>query len=1173
MRTPLRILIVDDHEHVRRGIKTLLSSHPEWEVCGEAVDGRDSLEKAESLRPDLVLMDISLPQMDGLQATRIIRRTIPDVKVIIVTQNDPQIARQQAIGVGAHGFVSKITMAQDLPLQIQNVTADQPTVLNDSKVQTKTQSPNRDLFEGTSDMAALMRDFDWSATPLGPTESWSTALRMIVRFMLPNPFPQLLWWGPDLCCLYNDSYVPVLGTKHPWALGRPVAEVWHEVWHVLQPLVDAPFHGGPATWVEDIPLEVNRSGFVEETHFTIAYSPIVDDAVPSGIGGVLATVHEISQKVVGERRVLALKDLGTRSSESKSAEDACRIAAQVLERHTKDVPFALLYLIDEKQSHAYFAAGTGINPEDSVFPRTLSLAESDSPKAWPFAEAVKTEEIQPVGDLPSKFESVPLGPWTDPPSLAAVVPIRSNVPHQLAAFAVVGISSRLPFDEGYRNFLDLVSAQISISIANARAYEEERKRAEALAEIDRAKTVFFSNVSHEFRTPLTLMLGPLQDLLSRSKTHLSATAKEQLDLVSRNGARLLRLVNTLLDFSRIEAGRVRAVYEATDLAAFTADLASVFRAATDKAGLKLVVDCPSLSKPVYVDRDMWEKIVLNLISNAFKFTFKGEIAVSIRQVGSSAELRVQDTGVGIPSEEMPKLFERFHRVPNVQGRSYEGTGIGLALVQELVNLHGGEIRAESVLGRGSTFIVAVPFGQDHLRSGQVGGSRQSASTAVGAKPFVEEALRWLPESGETRNNELSLSDDLIPTQARFSEDVSQLQRGDGNALRPHVVVADDNKDMRHYLARLLAEDCDVKTVEDGSAALAAIRKRRPNLVLADVMMPRLDGLGLLRELRADPSLKDTPVILLSARAGEESRVEGLHAGADDYLVKPFSARELLARVQSLLEITRFRQQARDDYRKLAESLETEVRTRTKELEERNVEVLRQSEQLRDLSLALLQTQDEERRNIARELHDSAGQTLAVLGLEVAELVLEAKREMPALSAETEKVQKTVEQLTGEIRTASYLLHPPLLDESGLASALDWYVQGLADRSDLKVSLTVSDDIGRFPGDLELVIFRLVQECLTNIIRHSGSKTASILINFDHDEVVVAVEDQGKGMPPERLEAIQSGGAGVGIRGMRERLRQFQGTLRVESGPWGTRVSVTIPITKGAKGLEACGTQA
>jgi|SRR5215469_411200 len=203
------------------------------------------------------------------------------------------------------------------------------------------------------------------------------------------------------------------------------------------------------------------------------------------------------------------------------------------------------------------------------------------------------------------------------------------------------------------------------------------------------------------------MLGPLQDLLSRSQTLLSPSAKEQLAVANRNGARLLRLVNTLLDFSRIEAGRVQAIYQATDLATFTADLASTFRSATERAGLKLVVDCHALRGLAYVDRDMWEKIVLNLISNAFTFTFEGEISVSLQQVGNSVELCVRDTGVGIPAEEIPRLFDRFHRVPNTRSR--------------------------------------VPLGYDHLPAEQVGGTRTLSSTSVGASPFVEEALRWLPD--------------------------------------------------------------------------------------------------------------------------------------------------------------------------------------------------------------------------------------------------------------------------------------------------------------------------------------------------------------------------------------------------------------------------------------------
>ena len=189
---------------------------------------------------------------------------------------------------------------------------------------------------------------------------------------------------------------------------------------------------------------------------------------------------------------------------------------------------------------------------------------------------------------------------------------------------------------------------------------------------------------------------------------------EQIDLLYRNELRLLKLVNTLLDFARIEASRGEAAYQPIDLSATTADLASNFRSAAERAGLRFVVDCPPLPGPVFVDLDMWEKIVLNLLSNAFKFTFEGTIVVSLRSAGEQVELSVHDTGVGIPSEEQPAIFDRFHRVRSSRSRSIEGSGIGLALVKELVQLHGGTIGVTSVPGRGSTFTVRLPFGSDHL---------------------------------------------------------------------------------------------------------------------------------------------------------------------------------------------------------------------------------------------------------------------------------------------------------------------------------------------------------------------------------------------------------------------------------------------------------------------------
>ena len=403
------------------------------------------------------------------------------------------------------------------------------------------------------------------------------------------------------------------------------------------------------------------------------------------------------------------------------------------------------------------------------------------------------------------------------------------------------------------------------------------------------------------------MLGPLEDILATPTDQVGPDHRELLTIVHRNSLRLLRLVNTLLDFSRIEAGRVQAVYEPTELAMLTVDLASNFRSACERAGLRLVVDCPPLPEPIYVDREMWEKIVLNLLSNAFKFTLDGEIIVTLRPAGEAVELAVSDTGTGIPAAELPHLFERFHRVASVRGRTQEGTGIGLALVQELVHLHGGSVRVESALGRGSTFLVAIPTGQTHLPADRIGGARTLASTALGAIPYVEEALRWLPDVAPLP---LILAGpgvglDVVPARLPAMPLLLPL---DGAARassgRARLVWADDNADMRDYVRRLLSVHYDVEAVVDGQAALAAVRARRPDLVLADVMMPQLDGFGLLRALRADPETRTLPVILLSARAGEESRIEGLEMGAHDYVVKPFSARELLARVSSCLELDR-----------------------------------------------------------------------------------------------------------------------------------------------------------------------------------------------------------------------------------------------------------------------------
>jgi PAS domain S-box-containing protein len=382
-------------------------------------------------------------------------------------------------------------------------------------------------------------------------------------------------------------------------------------------------------------------------------------------------------------------------------------------------------------------------------------------------------------------------------------------------------------------------------------------------------------------------MGPVEEL-QRRLGHTDEATRAELDVIHRNGLRLGRLVNSLLDFSRIEAGRMRARYEPTDLSAYTTELASVFRSAIERAGLRYDVDCPALSAPVDIDREMWEKIVLNLLSNALKFTLDGHIAVSLGEKDGQAVLRVADTGAGIRAAELPRLFDRFYRAHNARARSNEGSGIGLALVRELVALHHGTITVDSTEHEGTAFTVRLPF--SHPGADAVP-AQTTTRTLLAADPYVQEAMRWLPPAGDGTQTTAPAP----PPAAAHLE-------------APRVLLADDNADMRDYLQRLLRRGYQVTTVTDGQAALDTARAHPPDLIISDVMMPRLDGLALVTALRADPRTADVPVLLLSARAGQEAAIEGLDAGSDDYLVKPFSAAELLARVRTSVQLSRMRSQ-------------------------------------------------------------------------------------------------------------------------------------------------------------------------------------------------------------------------------------------------------------------------
>ncbi|SEG81390.1 PAS domain S-box-containing protein [Thermomonospora echinospora] len=751
------------------------------------------------------------------------------------------------------------------------------------------------VFAADGEVGPDLAVVDWAATPLGPPDDWPQSLRTAVSILLSSRFPMWMAWGPELTFFCNAAYRrDTLGRKYPWALGRPASEVWAEIWDDIGPRIDTVLSTGEATWDEALLLFLERSGYPEESYHTFSYSPLRDDG--GAVVGMLCVVSEDTERVVGQRRMASLRDLGSDPSVVRTEQEMLAFAGRQLDRNLRDLPFTLTYLFED-DAVARLAAATGMPAGHPAAPPTLPI--DDAAGVWPAAALARGESVLVALDG-APFTGLPAGDWPEPPTHALVVPLlqQGTTPY---GFLVAALNRYRPLDDGYRGFVELVAGHIAAGIASARSYQAQQRRAEELAELDRAKTTFFSNISHEFRTPLTLIMGPLAEL----RTQLGdgdERVREELEVIHRNGLRLGKLVNTLLDFSRIEAGRMQAHYEPVDLAAVTAELASVFRSAIDRAGLSFDVDCPALPEPVYIDRGMWEKVILNLLSNALKFTFDGSIRVGVRCEDTQAVVTVADTGIGVSPEEMPRLFERFRRIENARSRSNEGSGIGLALVQELVGLHGGTITADSALDEGTTFTIRLPFGTDHLPADALAPAADSATgpaaVSSAAAPYVQEALRWLPADPSPE-----VARDAPPPAA----DASVTDPARGPAAPVRVLVADDNADMRGYLARLLhGAGYQVDTVDDGRQALEAVRADAPDLVVSDVMMPHMDGLQLVGALRNDPRTAAVPVLLLSARAGEDASIEGLQAGADDYLVKPFAAAELLARVRASVELSRLR---------------------------------------------------------------------------------------------------------------------------------------------------------------------------------------------------------------------------------------------------------------------------
>ncbi len=799
--------------------------------------------------------------------------------------------------------------------------------MNTRMVSTEISDSSESFLAGGGEMGQLIRSKDWATTPLGPIETWPQSLRTSVSLCLSSTFPILIAWGPETIQLYNDSYRPICGAKHPESMGQN----FRICWETALPVVGDAFtqgQQGQGTYIQDQRMFLDRYGYLEESFMTFSFAPIRDES--GQVGGIFHPITETTDKMLSARRTQVLRDVATRTAQAKSQQAIYDSMLDAQSLFNLDLPFLLFYELSPDGQQATLVCRCGLLP-DEVLPTDLTeLAVESTP--W----LANLDEVRVITDLSDQLSYVPAGPYPETPHTAVRLPITLPSQDQLVGFVLAGVSSRRALDADYQTFYDLLCNTFNTAFSNVHAYQQEQQRAEALAAIDRAKTAFFSNVSHEFRTPLTLMLGPLDELRQQLEQQ-PASIQAPVIAAHRNALRLLKLVNNLLDFSRIEAGRTRSHFQPVELAGLTQELASNFRSLLERAGLQLFVDCQPLLSTAYVDREMWEKIVLNLLSNAFKFTLQGSIRVSLTAENEQAVLAVTDTGVGIPATELPHMFERFHRVENAGGRSFEGSGIGLSLVQELVHLHGGTIRVSSVEGVGSTFTVQIPLGRAHLPAAQVSDDLAEGSLSTLADSFLQEAT--------------SMLDEVAPAAAGDTNDDAALTKTDG-----HVLVVDDNADMRAYLTRLLSPYFTVHTAVHGADALNQLRTLTPQLILSDVMMPVMDGKELIRQLRQNPATALIPLIFLSARAGQEARIDGLEAGADDYLVKPFSAAELLTKVRAQISLEALRRSSSQAvaasearYRQLAEELDEQVRQRTAELETLVIRLQRSNEYLQQFA--------------------------------------------------------------------------------------------------------------------------------------------------------------------------------------------------------------------------------
>jgi signal transduction histidine kinase len=676
---------------------------------------------------------------------------------------------------------------------------------------------------------------------------------------------------------------------------------------------------------------------------------------------------------------------------------------------------------------------------------------------------------------------------------------------------------------------------------NRQKLEETNQK---LVELDRIKSRFFANISHELRTPLTLLLAPLQTLIQERGLALEPEMRQLLLIMQSNGMRLLKLINDLLELVRLESGKMEVKREPVAIEPFLRGLANAVKTSVQDRGIRLeVTSYPSINT-VLTDSDKLERVLLNLLFNALKFTpAGGKVEVKARSESGELLLEVSDTGTGISEEQLPFIFDRFWQADTSSQRKYRGVGIGLALVKELVEIQGGKVEVTSAIGKGTRFTIRLPYEEADRHSGEI--LKEVESSTEGVSPLMSAAtnggtetwLRNLDKQAEFYPSMTSLRETIRPVE-------TSVHRG-----KPRVLIADDEPDMLKYLKSQLSINFQVIEAVDGQQAVEKANQFLPDVIVCDMMMPEKNGLEVCRELRERTSTRSIPILLLTARADEETKLAALSVGANDFITKPFSMTELSVRLKNLFDTYTLQQELARQNQILEATIE--------QLKETEVQLVH-SEKL--ASLGRLSA------GIIHEINNPlnfAKTALYVLQIMTESLAVNEKTEFREVLQDMGEGINRISSIVSDLRTFTQP-HLTQLEKVPVVEVINSALRLLSNEWESKVRIEkeIPEDqsIWANRNQITQVLVNLLQNALHALAKKDFSDTPPTIwvrgIEEDGESLII-VRDNGEGIPAENLQKIfdpffttkdVGEGMGLGLSICYRIIKQHGGRIQVQSGP-------------------------